>query len=189
MALNSFRAAATQGSAARDPARLERMFHADYRFIWRLLRRLGVAQDQVDDATQQVFLIAAERLEDIQERRERSFAFGTALRLAQSLRRRAKRETVSDTCDEQACSLPAPDELTEQRRNRELLGRVLDRMPLELRSVFILYELEALSSPEIAELAEIPVGTVASRLRRARAQFKGLVEGELARATRRGSGG
>jgi RNA polymerase sigma-70 factor (ECF subfamily) len=161
------------------------MFHADYRFIWRLLRRLGVRADQVDDATQQVFLIAAERMDDIQINRERSFAFGTALRLAQSLHRRAKRETISDSCDETASGLPAPDELTEQRRNTELLGRVLDRMPLELRTVFILYELETLSSPEIAELIEIPLGTVASRLRRARAQWKSLVE--LETSTRRGT--
>jgi RNA polymerase sigma-70 factor, ECF subfamily len=163
-----------------DSARLERMFHADYRFIWRLLRRLGVPHDQVDDAAQQVFLIAAERLNDILEHRERSFAFGTALRIAQTLRRRAQRETPSDAYDERPSSLPAPDELTDQRRNRELLDRVLDKLPLELRSVFILYELEAMSSPEIAELAEIPLGTVASRLRRARAQFKSLVELETA---------
>jgi RNA polymerase sigma-70 factor, ECF subfamily len=174
--LNSFRAAAAQGGGLRDPARLERMFHADYRFIWRLLRRLGVPETQVDDAAQQVFLIAAERMDDIQENRERAFAFGTALRLAQSLHRRSKRETISDTCDESASSLPSPDDLADQRRNRELLGRVLDGMPLELRTVFILYELETLSSPEIAELIEIPLGTVASRLRRARAQFKALVE-------------
>lgn len=156
------------------------MFRADYRFIWRLLRRLGVPQDQVDDATQQVFLIAAERLNDIQPQRERSFAYGTALRLAQTLRRRAQRETPSDACDERPSGWPAPDALTDQRRNCELLDRVLDQLPLELRSVFILYELEALSSPEIAELAEIPLGTVASRLRRARARFKTLVELETA---------
>ena len=43
-------------------ARLKRMIQDDYRLIWRLLRRLGVPADGADDATQQVFLIAAERL-------------------------------------------------------------------------------------------------------------------------------
>lgn len=45
-------------------------------------------------------------------------------------------------------------------------------MPFELRVVFVLNEVEELTGPEIAELLDIPVGTVASRLRRARALFE-----------------
>ena len=42
----------------------------------------------------------------------------------------------------------------------------------ELAEIFVLFELEDLTSPEIAALLEIPLGTVASRLRRARAEFR-----------------
>jgi RNA polymerase sigma-70 factor (ECF subfamily) len=162
-------------SAVERKARLERMIANDYRLIWRVLRRLGVPADGADDATQQVFLIAAERLDDIAERSERAFAFGTALRVAQSLRRKAARLPLSDDGDLRASLLPGPDELTDQKRARELLDRVLDALPLELRAVFVLFELEGLTSPEIAALLELPLGTVASRLRRAREQFAAQV--------------
>ena len=66
---------------------------------------------------------------------------------------------------------PLPDQALEQQRNRELLDLVLDMLDADERTVFVLYELEGLSSPEISELLEIPVGTVASRLRRAREAF------------------
>jgi RNA polymerase sigma-70 factor (ECF subfamily) len=49
----------------------------------------------------------------------------------------------------------------------------MEAMPEELRVVFTLYEFEGLKMLEIAELLDIPSGTVASRLRRARKLFKG----------------
>ena len=164
-----------------DPrVRLERAIQNDYRLIWRLLRRLGVPADAVDDAAQEVFLIVAERLSDIRENSERSFAFGTAIRVAHSARRRLARAPVSADTEMgdgalAASPVPGPDELSDQKRARELLNRVLDSMPLELRTVFILFELEGLRSPEIAELVGVPLGTVASRLRRARESFHEIV--------------
>ena len=47
--------------------RLERMFNDHHDFIWRLLRRLGLSRGAADDAAQHVFLVAAERILDIQE--------------------------------------------------------------------------------------------------------------------------
>jgi len=64
---------------------------------------------------------------------------------------------------------------------------VLAQMPLELRTVFVLFELEEMTTPEIAELVGVPVGTAASRLRRAREEFQRLVARVQARA--RGVGG
>jgi RNA polymerase sigma-70 factor, ECF subfamily len=51
------------------------------------------------------------------------------------------------------------------------LDVVLEELPIEQRAVLILYETEDFSVPEIAQLLEIPEGTVASRLGRARAKF------------------
>ncbi len=151
------------------------MIQEDYRLIWRLLRRLGLRPEQADDAAQQVFLIAAERLHDIREHSERSFAFGTALRVAQSFRRRTAREPGPLDDGLHVSPAPSPEELTDQHRARVLLDALLAAMPLELRTTFVLFELEGLTSPEIAELAGIPLGTVASRLRRARESFRQLV--------------
>ncbi len=183
--------AAPLGEAAVDSrARLEAGIRNDYRLIWRLLRRLGVPADAVDDAAQEVFLIVAERLPDIRENAERAFAFGTAVRVAHSARRKRAREPIGDADGGEEPNirspLPGPDELSDQKRARELLNSVLDEMPFDLRTVFILFELEGLRSPEIAELVGVPLGTVASRLRRARESFRELV---AARTNPAGHGG
>jgi RNA polymerase sigma-70 factor (ECF subfamily) len=64
---------------------------------------------------------------------------------------------------------------------------VLEQLPLDLRAVFVLFELEGMTSPEIAELSGVPLGTVASRLRRAREHFRELVAQSFTPKARRGS--
>jgi RNA polymerase sigma-70 factor (ECF subfamily) len=169
-----------------EQARLERMIRDDYAPIWRFLRRLGLSAEHAEDATQQVFLIAAERLADIREQRERAFAYGTALRVATSMRRRNLREPLDLQDGSHPSPLPSPEELSDQRRARERLDRVLAALPLELRSVFVLFELEGLTSPEIAELSALPLGTVASRLRRARESFRRLLDAQTGQRPSRG---
>ncbi len=65
-----------------DRTRLERMFTAHHALVWRTLRRRGLDADAAADATQQTFLVAAERLPDINHDSERAFLVGTALRVA-----------------------------------------------------------------------------------------------------------
>lgn len=62
----------------------------------------------------------------------------------------------------------------ERRQARALLDLALSRLPLELRTVFVLFELEGLPVRDIAELEEIPLGTASSRLRRAREEFSAI---------------
>ncbi len=66
----------------------------------------------------------------------------------------------------------APDEIFERRRSRQQLDEVLETLPFALREVFMLYEFERLSLAEVAELVDIKIGTVSSRLRRARVLFQ-----------------
>ena len=68
-----------------------------------------------------------------------------------------------------------------------MLDRILEQMDLDLRAVFVLFELEELTTSEIAALLEIPTGTVASRLRRARETFEEQVTRFRARRTMRGA--
>ena len=157
------------GSAS-EP-RLRSMVDEHFDFIWRSLRRLGVAPDAVDDAAQRVFMVAAKNVGDIAPGYEKSYLFGSAMRVAADFRRvRARvREVPSfEELDQAAHPMPTPDELLDQKRAREILDALLEEMPFELRTVLVLVEGEGLTATEIAALLSIPEGTVNSRLRRAR---------------------
>jgi RNA polymerase sigma-70 factor (ECF subfamily) len=160
-----------------------------YAFVWRLLRRLGLREGDADDAAQQVFLTASRRLHEVESTRERSFLYGVALNVGARARRSLgrRREEPLDGMSERIAPEPNAEQVLERRQARALLDQLLDEMPEELRVVFVLFELEELSTPQIAELCEIPPGTAASRLRRAREDFEERVA--RAEARRRFSGG
>ena len=129
----------------------------------------------VDDAVQKVFLVTARRLEGVSVGRERSFLFATAMRIA-SNERRAERRKLSvgpEPLDELASRDRSPEDVVS---DRALLDALLAPLPLELRSVIVLFELEQLTTEEIGELLEVPAGTVASRLRRARQLIDGAMK-------------
>ena len=162
---------------AEQQARLARLVTEQFAFVWRLLRRIGVPASDADDAAQQVFIAVSQRIADIREDAERAFLFSTALNVGARARRSRgrKREEFGVELEQHVDPTPAQDELLDRQRARELLDTLLDEMPVELRVVFVLYEIEQLTSVEIAELVEVPVGTVASRLRRAREDFAARV--------------
>jgi RNA polymerase sigma-70 factor (ECF subfamily) len=171
-------------------ARLKELLRSEFRTVWRFVRRFGVPEDSADDAAQEVFIIAARKLDEIEVGQERRFLFGVAVKVAANARRaRAKRPDRADSeaLLEARTELPDPDVLLDQKRMRELLDFVLDTMTLDLRTAFVLFELEGFSAPEIAELLEIPLGTVASRLRRAREAFRTTVARLKAARAQRGT--
>ena len=152
-----------------ERARLERMFAEHHVTVWRSLRRRGLTSDEAADATQETFLIAAGRLSDIQRDSERAFLIGTARRVAHTLGRKTVRWQLDDDMDQR---LAESRDAGDTRADAQLCDLVLSRVDADLIEVFVLYEIEGLTSPEIAALLEIPLGSVASRLRRARAQFR-----------------
>ncbi|HWZ87623.1 MAG TPA: sigma-70 family RNA polymerase sigma factor, partial [Polyangiaceae bacterium] len=154
-------------------------------FVWRLLRRLGVPEADVDDAAQQVFIVATRRMTDIALGRERTFLYGTALRIAATLRRNLRRRErfIESVSAETEGSAPTPHDELERRRALSFLDTVLQALDDNERVVFVLCEIEELSAPEVASLVGIPIGTVASRLRRARQAFVA----ELTRLKAKGS--
>jgi RNA polymerase sigma-70 factor (ECF subfamily) len=156
------------------PDRLRALVEEHYAFVWRSVRRLGVAAADADDAAQQVFLVLARKLRAVRPGCEPRYLFQTALRVA-SDHRRAKRRRP-ETSD----GTPTPDpvdpaagpfDVLALRAERATLDRVLDAMPIELRAVFILHEFDEMTMAEIANVTGLRPGTVASRLRRAREIF------------------
>jgi RNA polymerase sigma-70 factor (ECF subfamily) len=144
-----------------------------HQLIWRALRRFGVPERDVDDAAQQVFLAFSQRLAEVEAGKEAAYLVAVAVRVAANARRKLdrSREVLSDELDH-APSPHTPEGLLDQKQLRQELDRGLLTLPLEQRAVFVLYELEGFSLPEIAGALSIPLGTASSRLRRARVAFE-----------------
>ena len=165
------------GAGARDDTvaneRVGALVREHFAYVWRLCRRLGLPEADADDAAQQVFITAARRADDMRPGSERAFLYGVAVNAAAKWResRARRREDPEAELERLEDSVPSAEELLDRRNARVLLDALLDAMPMELRVVFVLYEIEQQTAPEIAEALEIPLGTAASRLRRARDDF------------------
>jgi RNA polymerase sigma-70 factor, ECF subfamily len=162
-----------------DGARYQTIVTDHFDVVWRTLRGLGVPPGAIDDAAQQVFLVALQKLGAIVEGSERSFVLGTAVGVAANARRSvARNPEIADPDAIGAYVDPHPDPeraaVTSQRQ--AIVQVVLDGMPDDLRAVFVLFELEGFTTIAIGEMLGIPTGTASSRLRRAREQFQSDVQ-------------
>jgi RNA polymerase sigma-70 factor, ECF subfamily len=169
-----------EASAEPLPAerRLREAFDRYFGLVWRSLRRFGVPAASADDVAQQVFLTFSERLRDVSPGRERAYLLSVAVRSAANERRRLRRVREAPAEDAELDAVPdarTPEQLLLQKRRRERLDVALSTLPLEQRVIFVLFELEGLTLPEIADGLGIPLGTATSRLRRARGRFEAWV--------------
>jgi len=157
--------------------------HAD--FVWRTVRRLGVADTEARDATHDVFLIVHAELGRFEGRSSlRTWLFAICRSVARDFRRRARRGAAlapeRDEGDEIDLRADVGRALEHQERLAQL-ERILSKLPSEQRNVFILFEIERMTGEELAEALNIPRGTVYSRLALARQTFRE----ELARTSAR----
>jgi RNA polymerase sigma-70 factor (ECF subfamily) len=174
-----------------NEARLRELVDRHMDLASRIIRNLGIPEGDVDDLLQQAFSITSDRMHDIAAGSERAFLIQTAIRLAASARRaRAlSRETAPGELPDVSDERPSPEDLSDLARRLRTLDGLLADMELDLRSVFVLYEVEEMTMAEIAILLQIPTGTVASRLRRAREDFMARVHRLQIAEERRRTGG
>ena len=160
--------------------RLAGMLNTHFASVWRAGRRMGLHHAQAEENAQEVFAVAARKLNCIEQGHERSFLLGVAVRFAANARRkmalRFEQLAIDPQEHEATDAMPLAEELLAQKQQRSLLDTILLSMSDVFREVLTLYEIEELNLPEIAEALEIPEGTAASRLRRARAQFIRKIE-------------
>jgi RNA polymerase sigma-70 factor (ECF subfamily) len=154
-------------------------YDAHVRFVWRAMFRLGVGENDVPDAVQEVFVVVHRRLPEFEGRSKvTTWLFSICMRVASDRRQRAHARREIPSSDLASFRIEvgeSVDALWDRERARELLAAIVDRMPEEQRIVFSLFELEGLSGDEIAELLDVPTGTVRSRLRLARATYRQAV--------------
>jgi len=159
---------------------VRRYQHRVYATALRIVRR----HDLADDVTQEAFLRAHRALASY----DRDRPFGPWIcRIARNLAINHVRspEAREEALDEAAFDrFPAPasdgplDAALEQEA-RSMLEEAIGRLPAEQRAVFVLRAFEDLSYNEIAEALDLSVGTVMSRLSRAREKLRGALAGYL----------
>lgn len=141
-----------------------------YRYAYRLC---GCAAD-AEDLVQQTFVIAQAQQEQLRDR-ERLSAWLHAI-LRHSWCKQCRRERIHDAALQSLAIEQATSSPREEGVDREQLQRALDALPTEFRLVILMYFFEQLSYQEIAEQLEIPIGTVMSRLSRAKQQLRRKLE-------------
>lgn len=137
--------------------------------------------DEAQDAAQDAFVHAFQKLETFRgESAFYSWLFRIAMNAAVSRKRKGKRIRVSLDAVREAVgaepvdSHPAaqPSHTLEQHEQQVLVQNALSQLSEEFRTVLVLKEMEGLKYEEIAELTDCPIGTVRSRIHRARLELK-----------------
>ncbi len=150
-----------------------------YGAVRRAMRRLGVDGADLDDVLQEIFLVFTRRMADVAPQAERNFLLEVGFRVVRT-RQRAharRREELDENFDHLAplgASPSTPEDAMGQRERIELLDRLLSGMPVELREVLVLCDVEEATLEEAATILHLKVGTVGSRLSRARELFDKL---------------
>jgi RNA polymerase sigma-70 factor (ECF subfamily) len=153
------------------------VFRQHFDFVWRTIRSLGVADALVDDAVQEVFICVHRRLPEFERRSAlKTWIYSIAYHTAQNFRRSARRREASELDDEMESREPGPGEFVAGAEAGRFVLEFLDQLPRERRDVFVLCVLEDLSAPDVAEILQVKLNTVYSRLRLARADFRAALE-------------
>jgi len=163
--------------ATRPVADFDEIYRGYFPYVWRTLRRLGVALADVEDLTHEVFVVVHRRLADYDGRRPvKPWLFGIAYRVASEDRRRAHRRFELATADLDSVSVaPRADDLIETDERRRLVLDCLQVLSIEQRAVLILLDIDGEAATDVATAMTIPLPTVYSRLRAARRKFAAAV--------------
>ena len=150
-----------------------RLFHS-------LLHLLGSSED-AQDAAQDAFVQAFEKLASFRGQSQfYSWLFRIAFNLAVSSKRKSRRMTVSLEARREASGLEPPDvnpatepsyamDVSDRQR---LVQQALAELSAEFRTALVLKEMDGMSYEEIADIVDVPLGTVRSRIHRARVELR-----------------
>ena len=143
--------------------------------LWRYVRRLADDEDTANDITQDVWLRVLRGIGRLRDGAKlRPWLFGVARRaLMDRLRGRYAAPLVADVDLSTIAAEDASDDREEELRAME---EEMDRLPVVERETLTLFYLRELSLAEVASVLEVPVGTVKSRLFRARRMLRNELE-------------
>jgi RNA polymerase sigma-70 factor (ECF subfamily) len=164
-------------------ARFEQSIMPHMNAAYNLARWLAGTDPDAQDVVQDAYLRAFKFFGGFRGGNSRSWL----LRIVRNafyewLKRNGRGETMTHFDEEQHDTIAetaSPDALLLEKADREVLRQAIAELPVEFREILILRELEELSYKEIADVAELPIGTVMSRLARARDQLRSLLVSRL----------
>jgi RNA polymerase sigma-70 factor (ECF subfamily) len=153
------------------------LYEAHVDFVWRNLRRLGVFEADVEDRTQEVFVVAHKRFDQFEDRGHgpRAWLFQIVLRVASDARRHRRRHPEDPDGGDAMGRASVDPQQADAILRREALSRLdaaLETIEVGRRAVLVLHEIEEMTAPEIAQVLGIPLNTVYSRLRVARVELE-----------------
>ncbi|MCA9654820.1 MAG: sigma-70 family RNA polymerase sigma factor [Myxococcales bacterium] len=165
------------------PSSFRCVYAEHYDAVWRTLRALGVPEAQLDDATQDVFLVVHRRLPTFDHAAPvRSWILGIARKVALKVHERRRRPPPRIAVVEPEA--PSGEDQVARRDAAAIVARFLDTLEPQQREVFVLAQLEDMPVPEIAATLGIKLNTAYSRLRLARRRFDRVVARHAARRRR-----
>ena len=150
------------------------------------LARWLLRNDQdAEDVTQEAIVRAFRFFDGFNGDNPRAWLLTVVRNSAYTLMQQNRARELGTEFDEVLHSEPAsngrtsetPEVLVLRSAQQRLLNQAVEALPVEFREVFVLREMEGLSYKEIADVARIPIGTVMSRLSRARRQLQATVGG------------
>lgn len=145
-----------------------------------LARWLTRNGSDAEDIVQEALLRAFRYLEGFRGTDARAWLLRIVRNTFYTVREQNRPADRSHSLDEEALEIesdaPGPPEIHEQALDAKLLREALEQLPAEFREVIVLRELEECSYKEIATIMDIPMGTVMSRLARARQQLQRQVQ-------------
>lgn len=161
----------------------ERVYSEHFQHVSRWARALGGRPADLDDLAQDVFVVVRRQLSSFRGASLPAWLYGITRKTVSDYRRRAffrrllggaQRSLDELTVAQHGSGMAA----IERREAQRIVQRVLDRMSTVRRSAFVLFEIEGYSGEEIAELEQIPLATVYTRLYHARRDFLRLTAAE-----------
>lgn len=172
----------TSERAAPRPLTLADVYDELFPFVWRVARRMGVADSALDDVCQDTFVVVHRRLAEFEGRSSlRTWVFGILQHVVSGHRRSnarkspAHRATPGLDLESLAADQPSPLETASGNQAARIADALLDQLDDDKRTVLVLVELEGLAVTEVAEATGTNLNTVYSRLRAARSEFSAAV--------------
>ena len=159
-----------QDAAANGENLIDRLIHQYHPDVYRYGYRLSGNAADADDLAQQVFLAAYQKIDQLREV-ERARGWLLAITRNQFLKMYRRRRPVDSSSLEMDVN-QVPEKIKKEDVDKEQLQAALNEMPEPFRTVLLMFYFEDLSYQEIAESLQLAIGTVMSRLSRAKGQLR-----------------